>query len=207
MMKIEVFSLGILGANCYLVGNEETKEVVLIDPGACTKKLVNHIAEEGLTPKAVLLTHGHFDHIMGVDQLVELYGIPVYAYELEREIIADPSLNLSSTYTRGYTTGVVQYFGKNAVLQIAGFDFEVIETPGHTVGGCCYYVEKEQALFLGDTLFHASIGRSDLPTGSEAALVRSIREKLIGLPDETVVYPGHMSLSTIGDEKQINPYI
>lgn len=207
-MKIEVFPVGILGANCYLVRREESKEIVVIDPGAYPKKVRNHIEEEGLVPKAILLTHGHFDHIMGLDQLVEAFDIPVFVHEAERDLISDPVTNLSKSYVEGYSPKCeIRFVKEGDVLSCAGLDFQVIHTPGHTAGGCCYYVESDKALFSGDTLFHASIGRSDLPTGSESELVRSVREKLLPLPDETVVYPGHMSMTTIGDEKKINPYI
>lgn len=206
-MKVEKFVTGIISTNCYIVQNEETKEAVFIDPAAFPKSMRNYIREERLDMKAILLTHGHFDHIMGIDAILEEYDIPVYVHEEEEELIKSPTLNLSNTYTNGYTFTKAKYIKDGQVLKYAGYDFQVIHTPGHTSGGVCYYVESENTLFSGDTLFYTSVGRADFATSSMSALVRSIREKLMVLPDETVVYPGHMSATTIEHERKHNPYI
>ena len=133
--------------------------------------------------------------------------MPVYVHEEEAELIADPILNESNTYTNGYTYEKAEYLHDGQTLDLIGYQFQVIHTPGHTSGGASYYVESEKVLFSGDTLFHSSVGRTDFKTSSMSALVHSIREKLFLLPDETVVYPGHMGATTIGTEKQINPYV
>ena len=119
----------------------------------------------------------------------------------------DPKKNLSATYTNGLTLEHLETVRDGQVLALAGFRFRVIYTPGHTADGCCYYMEQENMLFSGDTLFQASVGRSDLPTGSESTLIRSIKERLLVLPEEVKVFPGHMGATTIGDEKKQNPYI
>lgn len=206
-MKIESFAAGILGTNCYFVQNEETKETVIVDPGGCSKRMRDYLVSERLKPVAVLLTHGHFDHMMGVPELLKDYDIPVYIHESEFNILEDPQVNLSATYTKGMTIHKANQVREGQVLELAGSSFRVIYTPGHTVDGCCYYMEEEGILFSGDTLFQASVGRSDLPTGSEATLIRSIKEKLMQLPDTVKVLPGHMGATTIGEERRFNPYL
>lgn len=206
-MKVERFLTGILSTNCYVAWNEQTKEAVIVDPAAYSKKLAEFLREEGLKPQAVLLTHGHFDHIMGLDALLEEYPVPVYVHEAEKGLIADPKTNLSLTYTNGYVFEDATYVTDGQKIAAAGVTFEVLFTPGHTSGGCCYYVETENMLFSGDTLFRCSVGRSDLPTGDETTLIRSIKEKLLVLPENTVVYPGHMAATTIQTEKTANPFL
>ena len=196
-----------IGTNCYLVINEETKDTVMVDPGAYPTKLKNAVKEQGLKLKAVLLTHAHFDHIMGIEDFLKAFDVPVYVGREEQPLLADDRLNASSMY--GYHCA---YTGAKALedgqtVECAGTEIHVIHTPGHTVGGCCYYLPEDEALFCGDTLFCGSIGRTDLPTGSSRDLAHSIREKLMILPDETKLYPGHMDESTIGYEKEINPFI
>ena len=207
-MKIENFVLGPVGTNCYIVINEGTKECFLVDMAACPPELVSHIKNSGLTVKAVLLTHGHFDHIMGLDRFLEEFPAPVYACAAEKELLESPQLNSSSGMLgQPYTFHGAQYVKDGDLLDIAGMKIQVIQTPGHTIGGCCYYIADEQTLFSGDTLFRASIGRTDLPTGSMGALVRSVTEKILVLPDETRVYPGHMEETTVGYEKKYNPFL
>lgn len=206
-MKIERFVIGPIGTNCYIVINEETKECFGTDPAACPPELVSHIRSTGLKVQAVLLTHGHFDHIMGIDDFVREFPVPVYAHEAEKELLENAQLNSSAMYGMEYTYSGAEYLKDGQVLTIAGFEIHVIYTPGHTAGGCCYYIPAEHVLISGDTLFHASIGRTDLPTGSSSQLVRSVREKLMVLPEETKVYPGHMEETTIGYEKKYNPFV
>ena len=207
-MKIEKYVVGVIGTNCYLVINEATKETVMVDPGDYPLKMQNAVKEAGLKIQAVLLTHAHFDHIMGLDDVMKECQVPVYVEEADLDMMTDGRRNLSASYVHG------GYQYKNAtpvkdgqVLQIAGMQFEVIHTPGHTPGGCCYYMEKEGVLFSGDTLFQTSVGRSDFPGGSASELVRSVKEKLLVLPEETHVYPGHMDETTIGYEKHHNPFV
>ena len=207
-MKIEKFVTGIISTNCYIVTNEETKETVIVDPANLSKAMIGYIEEEELVIKAILLTHAHFDHIMGIDKVIDRYGeMPVYVEESDLELLHTPSMNESTVYTNGYSYPGGDVIHDGDVLHLIGEDFRVIHTPGHTVGGCCYYLPEEEALFSGDTLFCGSIGRTDLPTGSSRDLAHSIREKLMILPDETKLYPGHMDESTIGYEKEINPFI
>ena len=207
-MKIKKYVVGMIGTNCYLVINEETKESVMVDPGAYPAKVKNAVKEQGLKLKAVLLTHAHFDHIMGLSDVMEDVKVPVYVEEADLPMMTDGESNLSSTYVRGgYRFEEAVPVSDGQQLEIAGFQFRVIHTPGHTQGGVCYYVEKEGVLFSGDTLFCCSVGRRDFATSSTSALIRSIKEKLFLLSDETKVFPGHMGATTIGNEKVNNPYV
>jgi len=206
-MKIQNFVLGMVGTNCYLVVNEEEKQCILIDPAVYSGEIAEQIRREGLDLRAILLTHGHFDHIMGIDGFrKEFPEIPVYAHREEEALLKDASMNASLEFGRQYTFSGAVYAEDGDVLDLAGMQFRVIHTPGHTIGGCCYYLQEEKVLFSGDTLFQESIGRTDFPTGNGGQLMRSIREKLFTLPEETAVYPGHMERTTIGDEKKYNPY-
>ena len=207
-MKVGKFVLGPVATNCYIGINEETKECFIVDPATCPPEFVSYIKNAGLTVKAVLLTHGHFDHIMGLDALLKEFSVPVYAHEAEREVLESEQLNSSASMLgQPYSFSGADYVTNRQELRIAGFEIRVVYTPGHTIGGCCYYIEKEKALFSGDTLFHGSVGRTDLPTGSMGQLVSSVRDRLFVLPDDTQVYPGHMEETTIGYEKKYNPFI
>ena len=175
------------------------------------ESLIPGLKKLGLENEKILilfLTHGHFDHIMGAERFAEIFGCPVYAYEGEENILCDPVLNASATMLgQSYVFTKAEYVKADTQIETAGFQVEIIPTPGHTEGGCCYYIGEEHVLFSGDTLFHNSIGRTDLPTGSGSELVRSVREKLLVLPEDTRVYPGHMEETTISHEKKYNPFI
>ncbi len=206
-MKVEKFVTGIISTNCYLAVNEGTKQAVIIDPAACPGYLVSHIKDEGYKIEAVLLTHGHFDHIMGIDGFLEEFPVSVYVHEDDEDVMKDARLNQSKTYTSGYTYSGAEYLKDGQTLELAGYSFEVIHTPGHTKGGCCYYVRSENVLFSGDTLFQNSVGRTDFVNSSTEDLIRSVRERLFVLPDETYVYPGHAGETMIGHEREHNPYV
>ncbi|MFI3207653.1 MAG: MBL fold metallo-hydrolase [Eubacteriales bacterium] len=206
-MKIKHFHLGIIRTNAYVGINEETKEAFVVDPGEGQEHFLNYFEEEGYALKGILLTHGHFDHIGGVEALVKRYGAAVYAMEDERALLKDPAVNLSNSTRRKMSIVDFVSLTDGEEIEVAGIKIKAIATPGHTAGGVCYYVEENGVLFSGDTLFLESIGRSDFPTGSYGTLIRSVKEKLLVLPEDTIVYPGHMDATTIEHEKQHNPYI
>lgn len=206
-MKMEVLVLGRVETNCYLIMNEETKEAIIIDPADQGDKISSKLEEMGAVPVAILLTHGHFDHVLAADELREKYQIKVYANKKELSTLTDTKMNMSGMGGKKTTYEPDMLIQDNEKLQLAGMDIQVIWTPGHTPGGTCYYLEKEKVLFSGDTLFQHSIGRTDFPGGSMSSLLRGIKEKLFLLEDNVRVFPGHMGPTTIGDERVNNPFL
>ena len=190
----------------YLYLIEGTERAVLLDAGNGFSGLQETIASLTDKPVSVVLTHGHFDHIGEVASLQKTYSIPVCAMAEEQELLQDAQKNLSGLYGKPVTVQADRFFRDKETVQLAGFLFQVLYTPGHTVGGCCYYCAEEQVLFSGDTLFHGSVGRTDFPTGSMGMLHDSIHRKLFVLPTETTVYPGHGETTDIAYEKRYNPY-
>lgn len=207
MLKIRTYVLGMVSTNVYVVSNEETKEAIVIDAAANAPKLEKLLEKDGLALKAVLLTHGHFDHIMAAETLAKAHGVPIYAPEKEYALLNDAQMNLSAQFDVSVVIPDFVPVRDGEALKLLGTDWKVLETPGHTAGSVCYLVERESPmlLFSGDTLFHESMGRTDLPTGSQSAILQSIAERLLVLPDDTRVYPGHEEETTIGHEKQYNP--
>lgn len=205
-IKIGRMTLGICQTNCYFVYREGQKDVILIDPADRGDYIFEALEERGFRVEAILLTHGHFDHIWGSNKLRELSGAAIYALDAEKELCGSTKLNVSEQAGRAYTVEADVYVKDKEELSLAGMTCKVIATPGHTGGSCCYYFEEAGFLISGDTLFQESVGRTDFPTGSMSAIVRSIKEKLFVLPQEVKVYPGHGESTTIGYEKANNPF-
>lgn len=187
--------------NCYICMNKDTKEGFIVDPGDDELKISVNVSRLEMIPKAILLTHGHFDHIGAVNQLKERYNIPVIVGAKEEKVLTDSRMNLSSMFGEPVKVNGDKFLEDGENFQVAGFDIQYILTPGHTPGSGCFYVEEEQVLFSGDTLFQASRGRTDFPGGSESDIIKSIKNKLLVLPGETEVYPGHMNITNIDSEK------
>ncbi len=207
LCRIRHMVLGDVQTNCYIVYCQETGQGVVIDPADEAGRIMEACGELHVEPAAILLTHGHFDHFMAAGALREKYGISVYVHEKDMELAADPSLNASGAFGWNEALRADKTVADGQVLRLAGLEFKVLATPGHTAGGVCYYIENQGILFSGDTLFAQSVGRTDLPTGSYGTLTRSIREKLAVLPDDTKVFPGHGPSTTIGYEKRYNPFL
>lgn len=207
-MEIKRLVLGLVRTNCYIVYTKETKKAVIIDPAADSRRIMEEVSALGVTPEAVLLTHGHFDHMLAAESLKNGYHIPVCVAEDDAELLKAPDLNCSQQFLHmSYGSSADELLTDGQNLSFLDGAFTVITTPGHTAGSCCYYAEAEDILFSGDTLFQGSVGRTDLPTGGAAQLLSSIREKLLVLPDQTLVLSGHGEETTIGEEKQYNPYV
>ncbi len=206
-MKITKFLTGIITVNTYLVYDEETKEGFIVDPGAYSPQLTKEAIEEGVDIKYIILTHGHGDHIGGVSEhLRDFPNAKVIAHEAEAEMLANPEYNVSKDCCRREISMSADIYVKDKdTLKVGNMELTFIHTPGHSKGGMSIYTNGY--LFSGDTLFCRSIGRTDFYGGDYRQIINSIKDKLFLLPDDTIVLPGHMGSTTIGDEKRGNPFV
>ncbi|WP_333870564.1 MBL fold metallo-hydrolase [Desulforamulus putei] len=205
-MIIETLPVGNLEANCYIIGCEETGQAAVVDPGDEAGRILDRLAKGGLKVAAVVLTHGHADHIGAVGELKKATGAPVMIHAQDGEMLTNPARNLSAWLGEQLSFKPADRLLEDGdTIQVGTVTLEVIHTPGHTPGGICLRAGKD--LFTGDTLFARSIGRSDFPGGSHTTLIKSIKSKLLALPEDTKIYPGHGPTSTIGEEKRHNPFL
>ena len=204
-LELQQMVLGPVYTNCYFLKNKETGEALIVDPADSPNRIFQKVEDMGAKPVGILLTHGHFDHIMAAEELRKEWGIKICACEKELEVLRDSKKNLMMDYYRkDYTLEPDLTVCDGETFEAAGVTWKVIETPGHTIGSCCYYIESEDLLFAGDTLFRTSYGRVDLPTGDAMSMLASVK-KLLTLPETVKVYPGHMGVTSIEYEKKHNP--
>lgn len=197
---------GVYAANCYLVYEENNREAIIIDPGGDADDIIVKVEELGLDAKYIILTHGHGDHIAGVEAIKDRFNIPVAIHKKDKDILEDSDRNFSSTMAMGAVEVVADILLEEGDrIEFGGLIGKIIHTPGHTPGGITINIEN--CLFTGDTLFAGSIGRTDFPGGSFEDIINSIKDKLLIYPDETLVYPGHGVSSTIKGEKDNNPFL
>jgi glyoxylase-like metal-dependent hydrolase (beta-lactamase superfamily II) len=209
-MKIDCLVLGDYETNCYVLRSSgAAKDCLVVDPGLGSEELIGFLREQQITPVAVVLTHGHIDHIAGLAALrCSFPDIKVFIHALDAEMLAKPVANLSGLMGRAFTAEPADVCVEDGdCIEQAGVKLLALHTPGHTPGGLCLYSSGEGIVFTDDALFAESIGRTDFPGGSMSRLVGCIKEKLWVLPDETVVYPGHGPSTTIAREKAHNPFL
>ncbi len=211
MLQIKSFVFSPIEENTYVLFNE-LKECIIIDPGcyfdAEKNALQNFIEKSGLTPKMLLNTHCHLDHVFGNKFVSETYGLTLQLHEIEKQVLAfAPTSGLMYNMPFDNYAGDYILLKEGDTVLLGSDELRVIEAPGHSPGHICFYCAKQNFIIAGDVLFQRSIGRTDLPGGNHETLLKNIREKLFVLPDETVVYSGHGDSTTIGEEKMYNPYL
>lgn len=206
-MTVEKLAVGAIITNCYIVFDEGTKDALVIDPGAAAGRIAEKIREKDLELRAVLLTHGHFDHILAAGELCREFSVKLFCSEAERGLCMDPTLNMGRQFGCECSVLPDETFAGGQELIFGALSCTVIATPGHTKGGVCFYFGREGVLFSGDTLFFESVGRTDFPGGNAGVLIDSVKERLFVLPGETKVYPGHGPATNIAYEKENNPYV
>jgi glyoxylase-like metal-dependent hydrolase (beta-lactamase superfamily II) len=204
----EVLPVGMLQCNCSVFGDEQTREAIVVDPGDEIASILEIVARHGLTVKAIVITHAHIDHIGGAQKLKQATGAPVYMNRNDAELQKHIGEQAAWLGMRTPESVAIDSDAKEgSVLAIGATEFHVLHTPGHTQGSISLWIPSENKLVAGDTLFRDSIGRTDLPGGDGRQILHSIHEKLLPLPDETVVIPGHGASTTIGREKRFNYFL
>ncbi|MBR6788682.1 MAG: MBL fold metallo-hydrolase [Clostridia bacterium] len=201
-MKIISVTVGPISTNCYIVYNETNKEAVVIDPGAEANKIQFELDKRGLNIKAILLTHGHFDHTNAIKALSK-NGVKIYLHGQDEPFATAGNTFFPGMYVSSFCVDV--FVSDGDLINEAGLTFKVISTPGHTRGSVCYVVENN--IFSGDTLFYMSVGRTDFPMGNTAALIDSVKNKLFALDGNYTVFPGHGESTTLEFERKYNPYV
>jgi len=197
---LETACVGMMQTNCYILASKEGSLAVIIDPGAEERKVRKLLEKHRLKPAFIINTHGHYDHIAGDDK----FGVPVYIHEDDAQMLKDPGLNLSGIFSLGCSVkSEIRLLEDKQRIKLDDIELEVRHMPGHTPGGIALVLRKPQegVVFTGDSLFCQGVGRTDLAGGNETALIKAIKDNLFTLPDNTVIYPGHGPVSTIGQEK------
>jgi hydroxyacylglutathione hydrolase len=209
MIDVRSFTVGPVQENCFIVRAKDSERAVIVDPGDEAERLLNALQALGVqTLDAILVTHTHFDHVGAVAPVARATGAPVYCPELEKQVLANvmdyvpwPGFGPFESYDADHTVAGGER------MELAGLQFEVLFTPGHSPGHVTYALGDQQALFSGDVLFQGSVGRVDLPGGDWPTLQSSIETLLTSFPEETTVYPGHMGITTLGRERATNPFL
>lgn len=206
MLEVKMLVVGPLEANCFLIYSQDTKETVVVDPGADPQKIQQEIADNGLKPILIVNTHGHVDHIAANGAIKKIYQIPIAIHSADAHMLEDPNANLSNAIaSETISPPADRLLQDGDSIPIGNEEIRVVHTPGHSPGGISLLFAG--TVLPGDVLFKASVGRTDLPGSDFAALMNSIQAKLETLGDETVVYPGHGPKTTIGEEKRTNPFL
>jgi hydroxyacylglutathione hydrolase len=203
-----ILPVGPLQCNCSIIGDEQTREAMVIDPGDQIEDILEILRQEKLVLKQIVITHAHIDHVGGAMKLKAATGAPILMNQNDHALLK--MLDVQATWVGMTPPGAVQVdeaAGEGKVLKIGNVSGNVVHTPGHTEGSICVYFPDDKKLIAGDTLFAGSIGRTDLPGGSFDKIIRSLHTRVLALPDETLVVPGHGPQTTIGDERETNPFL
>jgi hydroxyacylglutathione hydrolase len=204
----EILPVGMLQCNCLIFGDEQTREAMVVDPGDEIARILEILQRHGLTVKSIVITHAHIDHIGGAQKLKQATGAPVYMNANDVELQKMMPVQAQWVGVRTPEAVEIDVAAKDGdSLLVGATEFQILHTPGHTQGSISLYIPSENKLVAGDTLFAGSIGRTDLPGGDHRMILESIREKLLPLPEATVVIPGHGGETTIGEEKEFNPFL
>ena len=204
----ETFPVGPLQCNCTILGDETSRQAMVVDPGDEIPRILAALAKHNLTIKQILVTHAHIDHIAGAQVLKQITGAPILYNQRDLPLVA--MMDVQAAWLGIASPEVTPPdadLADNLPIHVQGIDATVIATPGHTQGSVCLYLPAQTLLLAGDTLFHGSVGRTDLPGGNSRQLLHSIHTRLLSLPDTTVVVPGHGELTWIGAEKERNPFL
>lgn len=205
-MKLKIMTVGPLEENCYIVYDEKKHDAFIVDPGDEAERIAGFIDAEGLIPQFIINTHGHWDHVGAVAALKEKYGVPFYLHSADEEWLKEPLCHLfGESNIQGLTVDRALVDGE--VLTFAGQTICVLHTPGHTKGGCTFWMKEMDVAFTGDTLFKGTVGRTDFPGGSYEEILDSVQHKLSVLPDSCTVFPGHGPKSDMAWERAHNPYM
>lgn len=203
-----MFTVGPVAENCFILRRDGSDRALIVDPGEEADKLLGAIDELGLTLDGILLTHTHFDHVGAVAPVAKATGAEVWVPELESFVLADINAFVPWPGFGPFESHDAEHTVKGGErLELAGFEIDVVFTPGHSPGHVTFSIPDEQAIFSGDVLFQSSVGRTDLPGGDHLTLMQSIRTLVEALPEETTVYPGHMGVTTLGAERASNPFL
>jgi glyoxylase-like metal-dependent hydrolase (beta-lactamase superfamily II) len=204
----EMLPVGMLQCNCSIFGDEVTREAIVVDPGDQIEDILTILDRHELRVKAIVITHAHIDHIGGAQKLKNRTGAPVWMNASDQVLIDHMDMQAQWLGIRTPERAEVDTVARDGdSIALGGATFHVLHTPGHTQGSLCLYIPAEGKLVAGDTLFQGSIGRTDLPGGDGRQILRSIHEKLLPLPEQTLVIPGHGAVTTIAEEKRYNPFL
>jgi len=204
-MQVHTFVVGPLENNSFLIENEQ-QSCLIVDPGMDCQQMIEYIQSKQLKPQAIVLTHGHFDHIMGIPLVLEHFpNIDIYLHSGDKDYLKDAHLNGASLMGVDFSLSIVPIELDSGKTNIGDFSFEVMNLPGHTPGGCAFIFDKH--CLCGDSIFAGSIGRTDLPGGNHHQLIEALRNKLMQLDEDVVLYPGHGPTTNIAYEKNNNPYL
>jgi glyoxylase-like metal-dependent hydrolase (beta-lactamase superfamily II) len=206
-MILKVLPVGPIMANCFVLGCEKTREAAVIDPGDEDERILMALADEKLTLKYIINTHGHFDHVAANKAMKDATGAKILIHEEDAPMLSHlSSMAVSFGLSAENSPAPDKFISDGDIIKFGEISLKVIHTPGHSRGGVSLYCEKEKILFAGDTLFAGSIGRTDLPGGDYGTLIKNVKQKLFPLGDDVRVFPGHGPETTIGTEKKFNPF-